>query len=137
MMTKIEKLSNYQISWWQIGCNEAKAGKPFDLSKRLENGYAHGYFWGQHGRAPLNSELEALFQIEKKFPGRHPDPPLPNPYMEAMEAVEGILQRLQTFTKEFPEALDEQVVQDYRFELLAVRDKLSTLRKDEIFVSTR
>jgi hypothetical protein len=63
-----------------------------------------------------------------------PDPPLMNPYMEGVQAVEGILSRLHTFTKEFPGAIDFEDAVDYRLNLLSVRDTLHGLRQKEMEV---
>ena len=117
----------HQVSYWQIGCNDARAGKPADprLSSRW-NGYDNGYYWGQHGKPMPVSEM--VFPPLEPFP----EPLLKNPYMEGIEAIEGILERLQTFTKEYPRTLDTEPVQDYITNLLAARDHLHECRRQEM-----
>lgn len=135
-MTKKKMQHDYQLSYWQQGCNDARSGKPFDYTKRIENGYSHGYFWGQFGRSPFEDELTNLEWSDRKEQSKNnsnqmPDPPLKNPYMEAIEAIEGILQRLRTFNKEFPHVLSKQQVDDYAVDLLCVRHEFHCMWLDE------
>ena len=119
-----ERYLPHQISYWQIGCNDAKAGRPADPQlKGRWNGYDRGYYWGQHGM-PMPSVPETW-----ELP---PAPPLKNPYMEGIEAIEGILERLQTFTNDFPNSLDIVKKDDYITNLLAARDHLHECRQQEM-----
>lgn len=117
-----------QISYWQIGCNDAKAGRPSNPALRKENGYEQGFYFGQHGKGMPVDE----YWLDGPYNGvePQPDPPLKNPYMEAIEAIEGILTRMNTFHKEFPASLKRR--DEYLIGLLRARDELHALRLDEV-----
>jgi hypothetical protein len=126
-----------QISYWQMGCDDAKAGKPqrkLGAGLFAQRGYENGFYWGQHGKSkpvPVSTgdwfssfaTPESPLEIE---------PPLKNPYMETVESIEQILTRMNTFAKEFPQALPREKRDTYLVNLLRVRDELSALRLDEM-----
>lgn len=114
------------MSYWQVGCDHGRAGRPMVPSMRYYGGYSRGYDWGQ--RQAQRERIAAYERAQKALP----DPPLRNPYMEALEAVEGVMARLQTFTKEFPQVLDTTTAADYSSNLLEVRDTLHRFRQAEM-----
>lgn len=120
-----------QNSFWQMGCDDAKAGKPVDRRYRYDNGYLNGHYYGQHGKGhpdPAISHLYTRWDEDGQILFQ-PDPPLKNPYMEAIENIEGIIQRLQTFANEFPASLDSWAKDDYTSNLLKIRDDLHALQQ--------
>lgn len=116
-------------SYWQKGCDDARAGKTrqFHAYEGQWNGYNHGYDWGKAQVARERAQAARKLANPPK-----PDPPLKNPYMEAIEAVEDILQRLQTFTREFPNSIDKVQRALYIEDMLEVRDTLHRFRQAEM-----
>lgn len=122
-------MSDYSMSLWRRGCDDAKSGmdnKHAGDFTSHDHGYRNGYRWGQ---IQLQREQTKAYAESLK---KQPEPPLKNPYMEGIEAIEGILDRLQTFTKEYPSVLDTETVHDYIMNLLSVRDQFHGMRLEEI-----
>lgn len=122
-----DKMHDWEISYWQIGCNDAKAGRSFNMAMQFARGYEQGYYFGQHGRGMPAAPQAALFQSNHAL---QPDPPLKNPYMESIEAIEGIMTRMNTFHSEFPSFLKQRDA--YLTDLLRIRDELHAMRLDEM-----
>lgn len=115
------------MSYWQKGCDDAKAGKPADPKFHRDEGYMNGFNYGQGN--PRSLDWPEL------WPDLHrllmPRPPLKNPYMEGIEATEGILQRLNTFHKEFPGVLSGEQRDEYMRNLLEIRDRFHEMQRED------
>lgn len=120
------------VASWSHGCldgrNGCKMGKFYGNSLD-QNAYLNGYRFGV--KQTQEEEIAIAKEIAAKAKAM-PDPPLKNPYMEGIEAIEGILARLQTFTKEFPQIIDKGQKDAYTLNLLEVRDELHRFRLDEM-----
>jgi hypothetical protein len=122
-----------QISYWQVGHNDFTSGRGYNQGMSHANGYDNGYRCAMGRPRSLASDASYFMAPEPVHQNPEmPDPPLMNPYMEAMENIEGVLKRLQTFTKEFPFSVDREKVADYTANLLRIRDDLSALRQQEM-----
>lgn len=119
-----------QISFWQLGCNDAKAGKPADPRYRDDYGYMNGFGYGQGN--PRSLARPVLDTLEEDSSPR-PDPPLKNPYMEGIEAIEGIVNRLRHFHREFPGEFAVWQKDEYLTNLLKVRDELHEMVKEDAY----
>ena len=60
-----------------------------------------------------------------------------NPYMEVIEAIEGVLLKLQIGDESYTNHLDKEAMNDYIQDLTDVRDTLHRIRRAEITVYGR
>ena len=127
-----QRFKDWQVSYWQQGCNDAKAGGNFNETMRFANGYEQGYWWGQHGKSKPEPEPFRDFEADAAWLEELGHEQFPNPYMEGIFAIEGILARLQIFTKDQPEVLDKAKVEEYSSHMLEVRDTLHRFRQAEL-----
>lgn len=111
-------INSTSLSYWKQGCEDAKQGKPYNESMRWANGYDNGFYWGQHGKSRPDPFLQAGVDED--------DTDISNPYMEAIEFIEGLMEDLPT------NGLDDAVVDEYRVNLLEVRDTLHRFRQAEM-----
>lgn len=107
-------------SYWQQGCDDAKAGRPANRYLRYAPGYKQGFYWGQHGTGLWEAPIRAQIEWDK--------PVMTNPYMAVIEAIEKVLTKVNDPTN----GLAKEKRDAYTTDMLEVRDTLHRYRQAEM-----
>lgn len=105
------------VSYWQQGCNDARAGAYMDPDLFTDEGYVNGFLYGQGIPRKWWWKEDGEFQA-----------PAASPYMDLIGKVEEALEAVNDPTN----GIDRTRRDAYSLNLLEVRDALHRFRQEEV-----